>query len=102
MTIEELQRISLQFQEVVNLSDLELEAWLRTDESKAVGFKPEGSGESVGHASGRRIVRLLRTRGDGDRRGRLPAHAQRSSATCTGTSPSARAAMSATPAGGTR
>ena len=65
MTNEELQRISLQFQEVVNLSDLELEAWLRTDESKAVGFKPEGSGESVGHASGRRIVRLLRTRGEG-------------------------------------
>ena len=64
MTNEELQRISLQFQEVVNLSDLELEAWLRTDESKAVGFKPVGSGESVGHASGRRIVRLLRTRGE--------------------------------------
>ena len=64
MTNEELQRISLQFQEVVNLSDLELEAWLRTDESKAVGFKPEGSGESVGHASGRRIVRLLRLRGE--------------------------------------
>ena len=62
MTNEELQRISLQFQEVVNLSDLELEAWLRTDESRAVGFKPSGSGESVGHASGRRIVRLLRLR----------------------------------------
>jgi hypothetical protein len=64
MTDEELQRVSLQFQEVVNLSDLELEAWLGTDESKAVGFKPEGSGESVGHASGRRIVRLLRMRGE--------------------------------------
>jgi Protein of unknown function (DUF3140) len=63
MTNEELQRISLQFQEVVNLSDLELEAWLRTGESKAVGFRPEGSGESVGHASGRRIVRLLRKGG---------------------------------------
>jgi len=65
MTNEELQRISLQFQEVVNLSDLELEAWLRTDESRAVGFKPSGSGESVGHASGRRIVRMLRMRGQG-------------------------------------
>lgn len=65
MTLEELQRISLQFQEVVNLSDLELEAWLHTDESKAVGSKPESSDESVGHASGRRIVRLLRTPGEG-------------------------------------
>jgi Protein of unknown function (DUF3140) len=62
MTDEELQRISLQFQEVVNLSDLELEAWLQTCESKAVGFRPDGSGESVGHASGRRTVLLLRKR----------------------------------------
>jgi hypothetical protein len=65
MTNEELQRISLQFQEVVNLGDLELEAWLRTDESNAVGFKRHGSDESVGHASGRRIVGLLRKRGRG-------------------------------------
>ena len=101
MTNEELQRISLQFQEVVNLSDLELEAWLRTDESKAVGFKPVGSGESVGHASGRRIVRLLRRAARGSTRTTTGTCA-RSSATCTGTSPSARAAMSATPVGGTR
>jgi hypothetical protein len=65
MTSEERQRISLQFQEVVNLSDLELEAWLRSGESKAVGFKPRAGGESIGHASGRRIVRLLRKRGAG-------------------------------------
>lgn len=58
MTDEERKRIWLQFQEVVNLTDLELEAWLRTDESKAVGFRRNG-GESVGHASGRRIVSLL-------------------------------------------
>ncbi|HUK93800.1 MAG TPA: DUF3140 domain-containing protein [Gaiellaceae bacterium] len=65
MTNEELQRISLQFQEVVNLDDRELEAWLRTDRSRSVGFRPVGRGESVGHASGRRIVRLLRKRGIG-------------------------------------
>jgi hypothetical protein len=55
------QRIALQFQEAVNLEPDELESWLDTEESKAVGFKPEGRGESVGHASGRRIVCLLRT-----------------------------------------
>jgi hypothetical protein len=61
MTGEERQRIALQFQEAVNLEPVELEAWLETDESKAVGFKRGGRGESVGHASGRRIVRLLHT-----------------------------------------
>jgi hypothetical protein len=59
MTDEERRRIWLQFHEVVNLADVELEAWLRTEESWAVGFKRDG-GESVGHASGRRIVSLLR------------------------------------------
>ncbi|MFF0021420.1 DUF3140 domain-containing protein [Streptomyces sp. NPDC005496] len=38
----------------------ELEKWLETDESRSVGQKD--GGESVGHASGRRIVGLLRAR----------------------------------------
>lgn len=38
----------------------ELEAWLGTPESRRVGFR-RGGGESVGHASGRRIVRILRS-----------------------------------------
>lgn len=46
----------------------ELKKWLDTDESKSVG-QSEG-GESVGHASGRRIVGLLSTKkgdlSDGD------------------------------------
>jgi len=60
MTDDDRKRIWLQFHEVVNVSRPELEAWLQTDESHVVGFKPDG-GESVGHASGRRIVSLLRT-----------------------------------------
>ena len=40
----------------------EIEAWLKTPESRRVGFKPGGSGESVGHASGRRIVAILRAK----------------------------------------
>ena len=32
------------------------------DESQAVGQKSDGSGESTGHESGRRIVDLLRTK----------------------------------------
>ena len=42
----------------------ELHTWLQTEESKSVGWKgQDGSArESVGHASGRRIVTLLRRR----------------------------------------
>ncbi|MFJ9811149.1 DUF3140 domain-containing protein [Streptomyces sp. NPDC101158] len=49
------------FDKAVNMTAGELEAWLRTDESRAAGDK-NGGGESTGHASGRRIVQLLRTR----------------------------------------
>jgi hypothetical protein len=49
------------FRERVNMAPKELERWLETDESSSVGQK-DGGGESVGHASGRRIVRLLRKR----------------------------------------
>ena len=53
-------RIAADFAAAVNMSPEELEEWLETAESRRVGFKPDG-GESVGHASGRRIVAILRT-----------------------------------------
>ena len=52
-----------EFAEAVNMTPKELEQWLETPESQEVGQK-EGDGESVGHASGRRIVEILRTRKD--------------------------------------
>ena len=39
----------------------EIEEWLDTEQSRKVGFKRAGSSESIGHASGRRIVMILRT-----------------------------------------
>lgn len=51
------------FHDAVNMAPAELEHWLETDESREVGFKRDG-GESVGHASGRRIVIILRTHKD--------------------------------------
>ena len=48
------------FADAVNMTASELEHWLGTDESKAVGQKPSGGGESTGHESGRHIVRILR------------------------------------------
>jgi hypothetical protein len=53
-------RIAADFASAVNMSAEELEAWLETPESHRVGFKRDG-GESVGHASGRRIVEILRS-----------------------------------------
>ncbi|MFD3534182.1 DUF3140 domain-containing protein [Streptomyces sp. NPDC058664] len=47
-----------EFEEAVNVSAGKLEKWLETDESKSVG-QSENDGESIGHASGRRIVELL-------------------------------------------
>jgi hypothetical protein len=56
-------KIASDFDAAVNMSADELEQWLRTRESMAVGWKGvEGRmKESVGHASGRRIVEILRT-----------------------------------------
>ena len=50
------------FKDTVNMSPKALEDWLETDESKQVGQKSGGSGESTGHESGRRIVEILRTK----------------------------------------
>lgn len=49
------------FHGVVNMAPAEIEEWLETEESRKVGFKRDGATESVGHASGRRIVEILRT-----------------------------------------
>ena len=51
------------FRRAVNMRPDELADWLETDASKAVGDK-SGGGESIGHASGRRIVDLLWTDAD--------------------------------------
>jgi len=66
MTELERERIKDAFTEAVNMSAAELEDWLATQESRKVGWKgADGSmRESVGHASGRRIVTILRKNKD--------------------------------------
>ncbi|WP_214401830.1 DUF3140 domain-containing protein [Pseudonocardia lacus] len=51
--------VQAEFDDAVNMTAGELEKWLDTDESKAAG-QDKGGGESTGHASGRRIVEILR------------------------------------------
>ena len=55
-------KVRKDFAKAVNLSAAELRAWLATKDSRSVGWTGKdgkGSGESVGHASGRRIVAIL-------------------------------------------
>ena len=59
MTIDR-KRIASDFRETVNMTADEIEEWLSTPESRRVGQKRDG-GESIGHASGRRIVAILRS-----------------------------------------
>ncbi|KAK0626398.1 hypothetical protein B0T14DRAFT_102456 [Immersiella caudata] len=54
-----------EFNELVNMTPDDLEEWLETDASTGSGWqKGDGSGESVGHESGRRIVEILRKNPD--------------------------------------
>ena len=59
MADDDRDTIRKDFDEAVNMTASELEEWLGTDESQAVGQKSGGSGESTGHESGRRIVAIL-------------------------------------------
>lgn len=56
--LEEHQETYEEFHELVNMPPKSLEYWLATEQSKSVGYK-EDSNESVGHQSGRHILRIL-------------------------------------------
>jgi hypothetical protein len=47
------------FKAAVNMTPRQLRDWLDTEESKEVGQKKDGNGESVGHESGRHILEIL-------------------------------------------
>lgn len=54
-------KVRKEFGQAVNMTAGEIERWLKTEESRKVGFRRDGATESVGHASGRRIAQILRT-----------------------------------------
>ena len=56
---EDPAKVIADFKEAVNMTAHQLEVWLEKEESKKVGDKDSGKGESVGHHSGRRIVEIL-------------------------------------------
>lgn len=57
-------KVKHDFSNAVNMTARQIEAWLRTPESRSVGFKGKDGAraESVGHASGRRIAAILKKR----------------------------------------
>ena len=60
MDLEDHAAIAEAFHDAVNMTPADLEAWLKSDQSREVGFKHEGESEAVGHESGRRIVEFKR------------------------------------------
>ena len=52
-----------EFYNVVNMTPSELEDWLDTEKSKSVG-KDSGDGESIGHKSGRKIIKIKNKKKD--------------------------------------
>ena len=63
MDDDERAQATKDFAEAVNMTPAELEKFLDTADSKRVGWKGEdgqGSGESVGHKSGTKIVEIKR------------------------------------------
>jgi hypothetical protein len=61
MTDDERDETEQRFRRAVNMEPADLRSWLKTAPSKAVGWpKDRAPGvESVGHASGRRILRIM-------------------------------------------
>lgn len=58
-----------EFNDLVNVTADELEAWLKSDDARSAGWPKddaEGDGETVGHDSGRKIVDILRSNPDKD------------------------------------
>ncbi len=53
------ERIVAEFDDFVNMGPRALEDWLATSQSHDAGYAPGGEGETVGHASGRHIVKIL-------------------------------------------
>ncbi|RYD20841.1 MAG: DUF3140 domain-containing protein [Verrucomicrobiaceae bacterium] len=60
MTEEERKERIHGFKQAVNMTARQLGTWLETKESGKVGWKEGDRGESVGHRSGRSILRILR------------------------------------------
>ena len=58
MTEEDKKAVE-EFKKRVNMTPKEIEKWLNTKESEKVGYKENETDESVGHKSGKQIIKIL-------------------------------------------
>ncbi|MCJ1352828.1 MAG: hypothetical protein MMC33_002812 [Icmadophila ericetorum] len=59
--VKENRTVIEEFNELVNMSSDELEEWLKEESSTSSGWsKDDGSSETIGHESGRKIVEILK------------------------------------------
>ncbi|KAJ9646614.1 hypothetical protein H2199_002663 [Coniosporium tulheliwenetii] len=58
--VKDKETVIEEFNELVNMSADELQDWLGSEESVGAGWsKDDGSGETIGHESGRKIIKIL-------------------------------------------
>jgi len=58
--VKDNETVISEFNELVNMSAKELTAWLKEEDSSSAGWsKDDGSGETIGHESGRKIIHIL-------------------------------------------
>ncbi|KAF1981016.1 hypothetical protein K402DRAFT_365530 [Aulographum hederae CBS 113979] len=58
--VKDKETVIEEFNELVNMTPDELKDWLGSDESTGSGWsKDDGSGETIGHESGRKIIKIL-------------------------------------------
>ncbi|KAI0182028.1 hypothetical protein GGR52DRAFT_568233 [Hypoxylon sp. FL1284] len=59
--VKDKQTVIQEFNELVNMSASDLETWLKEGSSESAGWsKDDGSGETIGHESGRKIIEILK------------------------------------------
>ncbi|OTA65447.1 hypothetical protein K449DRAFT_268495 [Hypoxylon sp. EC38] len=65
--VKDKQTVIQEFNELVNMSASDLETWLKKGSSESAGWsKSDGSGETIGHESGRKIIEILNKNPDKD------------------------------------
>ncbi|KAI2473488.1 hypothetical protein F4781DRAFT_193172 [Annulohypoxylon bovei var. microspora] len=59
--VKDTQTVIEEFNDIVNMSASDLETWLKDGASESAGWsKSDGSGETIGHESGRKIIAILK------------------------------------------
>ncbi|KAI1449601.1 hypothetical protein F5Y02DRAFT_428862 [Annulohypoxylon stygium] len=59
--VKDTQTVIEEFNDIVNMSASDLETWLKEELSESAGWsKSDGSGETIGHESGRKIIEILK------------------------------------------